>query len=104
MFAGAFRNSSSGFISYRSVVLQQPVFCCRPTSSWTQLRHPGKKRAAASRNTDGGPNMLPSEGKIRGSDRGTQGLNESSAPRLWILWIALCEWQLGHERQDIALV
>jgi len=25
-------------------------------------------------------------------------------PRLWILWIALCEWQLGHERQDIALV
>jgi len=29
----------------------------------------------------------PSEGRIRGSDSGTQRLNECSAPRLWIVWI-----------------
>src|SRR5262245_58444928 len=44
------------------------------------LRHP-KKGAART--------CYPSEGKIRGSDSGTQRLNKCSAPRLWILWIAL---------------
>ena len=34
----------------------------------------------------------------------TQRLNECSAPRLWILWISVREWQLGHERQGVALV